>query len=79
VKALAVLARTVVGPEITSVASAAVLCVSLVSLTLWFVLLTAEGEVARVRAGYASSGIDEQRLLQQLENINRTLLRSAKE
>jgi hypothetical protein len=79
VKALALLARTLVGPEVTLLASLAVLSVSLVSLTLWFVLLTAAGEEVRVRAGYARSGIDEERLLQQLENINRTLLRSAKE
>jgi hypothetical protein len=79
VKALALLARTVVGPEVTPAASAAVLGVSLISLGLWCFLLTSAGEQIHVRSSYRRDAVDEERLLNQLEMINRTLLRSARE
>jgi hypothetical protein len=79
VKAVALLARTMLGPDITSAASTAVLCVSLVSLGLWASLLTSAGEQVRVRSSYRRDAVDEERLLNQLEMINRTLLRSARE
>ena len=79
VKAVAVLARTLLGPAVTDRANVAVLCVSVVSLTLWTMLLRRSGEEARVRTGYRRNSVDEERLMHQLESINRTLLRSAKE
>jgi hypothetical protein len=79
VKALALLVRTLAGPDVTRAVSTAVLCVSIASLGLWVLLLTSAGEQVRVRSGYRRDALDEERLLHQLETINRTLLRSAKE
>jgi hypothetical protein len=79
VKAVALLARTMAGPDITRAVSTAVLCVSLASLALWFFFLNSAGEQIPVRSSYRRDPVDEERLMRQLEMINRTLLRSAKE
>jgi hypothetical protein len=47
-------------------------------LTLWAVMLTAEGEKKRVRFGHQWRREDEQKLLRQLESLNESLLRVAK-
>ena len=47
-------------------------------LTLWAVLLTAEGQKAQVRFGHQWRREDEEKLLRQLESLNASLLRVAK-
>jgi hypothetical protein len=79
VKAVSMLIRTLAGPEVNAATNVAVLVTSVFSLALWAILLTAAGERVQVRAGYRRSGIDQDRLMNQLELINRTLLRSAKD
>ncbi len=47
-------------------------------LTLWAVMLTAEGQKAQVRFGHQWRREDEEKLLRQLESLNASLLRVAK-
>lgn len=79
VKAISMLVRTLGGPAVNPYTNVAVLVASVLSLTLWLLLLTTAGEQAQVRAGYRRSDIDQERLMSQLELINTTLMRSAKD
>lgn len=74
----ALLVRTLVGPQAAGMASIALIAATLISLVLWGVLLTPEGEQRKVKAGYRRSPDDEDRVLAQLDAINRTLLGSAR-
>lgn len=52
---------------------------SVLSIIVWILGLTPQGEQVTVRSGLRRDAIEQERLMEQLESINRSLLRTARE
>lgn len=76
VKAAVFLLRTFLGPSFATATNIVIVVVSLTSGLLWTFLLTVTGETRQAKPVVRLSSDDERRLVEQLESINRSLLRS---
>jgi hypothetical protein len=70
--------RNVTGFEMTRMASAILLAITDVCLLVWIVFLNRRGESRVVVLGHQWQPGDEERLVEQLDSINKTLLRSTR-
>jgi hypothetical protein len=77
-KAAALFIRNTVGPNVIQLVNIAVLGAASVCLISWIFFLNREGEMETVKSRPQWNPEAEQRLLQQLDSINASLLRSAR-
>jgi hypothetical protein len=78
-KTAVLLARNLLGATIGDQANLWMRVVAIACLTGWAALFSEAGEMRLVRSNWASHPKDEEKLMAQLDAINRTLLGSAKE
>ncbi|MGH9632121.1 MAG: hypothetical protein ACRD7E_27770, partial [Bryobacteraceae bacterium] len=78
-KTAGLFARNVLGTDATEAVNAVLISAACACLVAWIVLLKPAGEKVAAKAGTRWSADAEERLLAQLEAINKTLLGSAKE
>jgi hypothetical protein len=69
----AMLGRNIIGPEFRSLASTALLTASIATIVVWRLFLTPEGEENRIYSGFHRDKETAERLIGQLETLNRTL------
>ena len=74
---LGILVRTILGLRLDAVTNSFMLGVSSLCMIAWFFLLKARGEEAKMNLPWISSE-HEERILEQLEAINATILRAAR-
>lgn len=72
----AMMGRNIIGPAFRSLASAALLTASITTVVIWRLFLTPEGEESKVRSGFHRDKETTERLIGQLETLNRTLAES---
>jgi len=77
-KGLSLLGRNVLGPEATLWASTVNLLVATLIMTIWVWSLRQDGERRQLAIGHSWRQDEAERLIQQLESINDTLLRGAR-
>jgi hypothetical protein len=73
------LARAGLSQDVDSLLNVAVLGASVLSILAWMFGLTEHGQEVEVRSGLKRHGGEEERLIQQLESLNRSLIRSARD
>lgn len=78
-RAGASLIRTSISQDLWLVLNTAVLSASVLSIAVWILRLTPQGEEVTVRSGLRRDALEQERLMAQLESINRSLLRTARE
>lgn len=78
-RAGASLIRTSISQDLWLVLNAVVLSASVISIAVWILRLTPHGEAVTVRSGFRRDALEQQRLIDQLESINRSLLRTARD
>ena len=77
-RAIALLLRNVAGPSFVDTASVINLSISILCVLGWAFLLNSQGEAERVVIGHKWSPRDAERLVEQLNSLNATLLRTAR-
>lgn len=78
VKAAILLARTVTSPQLWPALNLALGSLVICCLAAWLLKLRLEGEQIPARSSYRANAFDEERLMSQLDSINKTLVGSAK-
>lgn len=76
VRTAALMARSILGPPAVAAVNLTVMSTAIASGLLCLFFLRPSGEERRLRTAYRKSGVEEDRLVEQLESINRSLLRS---
>jgi hypothetical protein len=76
--AAGLLARNLMGPEVTRTFSTVQQGVAVCCLAIWLARLNAAGERRSVRIRPRLDSLDEQRILEQLETVNSNLLRTSR-
>jgi len=77
-RSLALLLRNVAGPSFVDMSSIINLSISILCVLAWAFLLRADGEQERVVVGHKWSPGEAERLVEQLNSLNATLLRTAR-
>jgi hypothetical protein len=75
---MTIFVRNVVGVEVRREVNNVVLVISAACYVMWIFFLTRGGESRIVKLHHSWTGVDEQRLIDQLNNINATLLKAAR-
>ena len=73
------LARTSISQDIAQLLNASVMAASVLSVLVWTFGLTQRGQEVKLRSGIRRTGVDEERLIEQLESINRSLIRTVRD
>ena len=73
------LARASISHDIAGLLNAAVMSASVLSILVWTLGLSQRGQEVKVVSGIRRTGVDEERLIEQLESINRSLIRTARD
>ena len=74
--AAALLVRNVAGPDVTRAVSTAMLAIECACMFAWLVFLNRKGEARKVVMGHQWKAGDDERLVAQLNAVNRVLTRS---
>ena len=77
-RSIALLLRNVAGPELVHVSSVIVLSISIICVLGWAFFLNNQGEVEHVVVGHKWSPQKAERLVEQLNSLNSSLLRTAR-
>jgi len=72
----ALLVRNVAGPDVTRAVSTAMLAIDCVCVSIWLVFLNRKGEARKIVMGHQWKPGDDERLVAQLNAVNRVLTRS---
>ena len=78
-RAIVSLIRTSIPMDLWLALNIIVMSASVLSILVWILRLTVHGEQVTVRSGLRRDAVDQERLMEQLESINRSLLRTARE
>ena len=78
-RAIVSLVRTSISQDVWLTLNVVVLSASVSSILIWIIRLTQQGEQVTVHSGLPRDAVEQERLMQQLETLNRSLLRSARE
>jgi hypothetical protein len=73
------LARASISQDIALWLNASVAAASVLSILVWIFGLSQRGQEVKLRSGIRRTGVDKERLIEQLESINRSLIRSARD
>ena len=78
-RAIAFLIRTTLSRDLWPIVGVVVISASVASVYAWILGLTRQGEYVTVRTGVHRHPVDQERLMEQLEAINQSLLRTARD
>jgi hypothetical protein len=78
-RAITSLIRTSISLDLWLALNIVAVSASVLSILVWIIRLTPHGEQVTVRAGMRRDAVEQERLMEQLESINRSLLRTARD